>query len=146
MSTLSRRPATRSSPPRSASPTRPVFAGADKPLTRPHENAHWFHGKDGLGDRKYPAPKRKAEREGAVEAILRLSQAEPGLTLITLGPLTNIALALERDPGLAERIDRCVVMGGAPACEGNVTPAAEYNISVIRRRRRPCSARSSRSK
>ena len=56
----------------------PVFMGADKPLTRPHENAHWFHGKDGLGDRKYPAPKRKAEREGAVEAILRLTEAEPG--------------------------------------------------------------------
>ena len=108
----------------------PVFAGADKPLTRPHEHAHWFHGKDGLGDRKYPAPKRKAEREGRVEAILRLSQAEPGLTLITLGPLTNVALALERDPELAERIGRCVVMGGAPCCEGNVTPAAEYNIWV----------------
>ena len=108
----------------------PVFMGADKPLKRPHQNAHWFHGKDGLGDRKYPAPKRKAEREGAVEAILRLTKAEPGLTLITLGPLTNIALALERDPGLVERIDRCVVMGGAPSCEGNVTPAAEYNIWV----------------
>jgi purine nucleosidase len=108
----------------------PVFAGADKPLTRAHDHAHWFHGKDGLGDRGYPAPKRKVEREPAVEAILRLAQAEPGLTLVTLGPLTNIALALERDPKLAERIGRCVVMGGAPCCEGNVTPAAEYNIWV----------------
>src|SRR6185312_373087 len=97
---------------------------------RAHEHAHWFHGKDGLGDRGYPAPKRKAEREGAVEAILRLSMAEPGLTLVTLGPLTNIALALKRDPKLAERIGRCVIMGGAPCCEGNVTPAAEYNIWV----------------
>ena len=108
----------------------PVFAGADAPLDRAHEHAHWFHGRDGLGDRGYPAPKRRKEREGAVEAILRLSQAEPGLTLVTLGPLTNIALALERDPKLAGRIGRCVVMGGAPACEGNVTPAAEYNIWV----------------
>ena len=49
---------------------------------------------------------------------------------MTLGPLTNIALALARDPGFAERIGRCVVMGGAPCCEGNVTPAAEYNIWV----------------
>ena len=49
---------------------------------------------------------------------------------MTLGPLTNIALALKRDPELAERIGRCVVMGGAPCCEGNVTPAAEYNIWV----------------
>jgi purine nucleosidase len=108
----------------------PVFAGADAPLDRAHEHAHWFHGKDGLGDRGYPAPKRKPEREGAVEAILRLSLAEPGLTLVTLGPLTNIALALERDPKLAGRIGRCVVLGGAPSCEGNVTPAAEYNIWV----------------
>ena len=49
---------------------------------------------------------------------------------MTLGPLTNVALALERDRGLADRIGRCVVMGGAPCCEGNVTPAAEYNIWV----------------
>jgi purine nucleosidase len=108
----------------------PIFMGAKKPLRRAHEHAHWFHGRDGMGDRGYPAPKRKPEREGAVEAILRLSEAEPGLTLVTLGPLTNVALALEREPKLAERIGRCVVMGGAPNCEGNVTPAAEYNIWV----------------
>jgi purine nucleosidase len=108
----------------------PVFAGADKPLTRAHDHAHWFHGKDGLGDRGYAAPKRKAEREPAVDAIVRLAREEPGLTLVTLGPLTNIALALERDPKVAERTGRCVVMGGAPCCEGNVTPAAEYNIWV----------------
>src|SRR6202034_1842996 len=52
----------------------------------------------------------------------------PGLTLVTLGPLTNIALALARDPGFAANVGRCVVMAGAPCCEGNVTPAAEYNI------------------
>ena len=108
----------------------PVFAGAAEPLTRAHEHAHWFHGADGLGDHGYPAPKRKPEREHAVDAILRLADAEPGLTLVTLGPLTNIALALARDPSLAGRIGRCVVMGGAPCCEGNVTPAAEYNIWV----------------
>jgi inosine-uridine nucleoside N-ribohydrolase len=108
----------------------PVFAGADKPLNRAHDHAHWFHGKDGLGDRNYPAPKRKAEREPAIDAILRLAEAEPGLTLVTLGPLTNIALALKRDPQLPDRFGRCVVMGGAPCCEGNVTPAAEYNIWV----------------
>jgi purine nucleosidase len=108
----------------------PVFAGADQPLTRAHDHAHWFHGQDGLGDHGYPAPKRKSEREHGADAIVRLAQAEPGLTLVTLGPLTNIALALERDPKLVERIGRCVVMGGAPCCEGNVTPAAEYNIWV----------------
>jgi purine nucleosidase len=50
------------------------------------------------------------------------------LTLVTLGPLTNVALALARDPGIAKDIGRCVIMGGNPCCEGNVTPAAEYNI------------------
>ena len=108
----------------------PVFAGAGRPLTRALQDAHWFHGYDGLGDHAYPAPKRAPEREHAIEAIVRLAHAEPGLTLVTLGPLTNIALALARDPEIAAKIGRCVVMGGAPCCEGNVTPAAEFNIWV----------------
>jgi purine nucleosidase len=108
----------------------PVFKGAAAPLTRAHEDAHWFHGRDGFGDRNYPAPKRRPEKERAVEAIIRLCHAEPGLTLVTLGPLTNVALALAQDPSLVGKVERCVVMGGAPCCEGNVTPAAEYNIWV----------------
>jgi purine nucleosidase len=108
----------------------PVFKGAAAPLIRRHEDASWFHGRDGFGDRGYPPPRRAAERENAVDALVRLAAAEPGLTLVTLGPLTNIALALARDPGFARNIGRCVVMGGAPCCEGNVTPAAEYNIWV----------------
>jgi purine nucleosidase len=108
----------------------PVFKGAAAPLTRAHEDAHWFHGKDGLSDRNYPEARRKPENEHAVDAISRLCRAEPGLTLVTLGPLTNIALALARDPALAGKVGRCVVMSGAPCCEGNVTPAAEYNIWV----------------
>jgi purine nucleosidase len=108
----------------------PVFAGAEKPVNRAHDHAHWFHGKDGMSDRDFPRPARRPEREDAVDAIERLSHEKPGLTLVTLGPLTNVALALKRDPRLAERIGRCVVMGGAPCCEGNVTPAAEYNIWV----------------
>ena len=108
----------------------PVFVGAPAPLTRALEDAHWFHGRDGFGDHNYPAPTRSAQSEPAVEAICRLIDAEPGLTLVTLGPLTNIALALARDPSLPGKVGRCVVMGGAPCCEGNVTPAAEYNIWV----------------
>jgi purine nucleosidase len=108
----------------------PVFMGAAAPLMRPLQDASWFHGNDGLGDHGYPAPKRSREHRHAIEAIRSLAHAEPGLTLVTLGPLTNIALALEQDPGIAQRIGRCVVMGGAPCCEGNVTPAAEYNIWV----------------
>jgi purine nucleosidase len=108
----------------------PVFVGAAAPLNRPHLDAHWFHGRDGFGDRGYPEPKQQPEAEFAVEALVRLARKNPGLTLVTLGPLTNIAMALARDPGFAENVGRCVVMGGAPCCEGNATPAAEYNIWV----------------
>ena len=108
----------------------PVHLGAAAPLTRRWLDAHWFHGRDGLGDRNYPAPRRAPEREHAVDALIRHAAAAPGLTLVTLGPLTNIALALARDPGFAGNVGRCVVMGGAPCCEGNATPAAEYNIWV----------------
>lgn len=106
----------------------PVFMGAEKPLNRAHESAHWFHGRDGLGDRGYPAPRRAAEKQHAVDAIISTIEANPGLVLVTLGPLTNVAVALQRAPGIASKVSRCVIMGGAPCCEGNVTPAAEYNI------------------
>ena len=108
----------------------PVHVGAATPLLRRHEHAHWFHGRDGLSDRGYPAPRGQAQAMHAVDAIVAAAHAHPGLTLVTLGPLTNIALALARDPSLAGRVSRCVAMGGAPCCEGNVTPAAEYNIWV----------------
>jgi purine nucleosidase len=65
-----------------------------------------------------------------VDAIIATIHAHPGLSLVTLGPLTNVALALRQDPAIADLIGRCVVMGGNPCCEGNVTPAAEYNIWV----------------
>jgi purine nucleosidase len=106
----------------------PVFMGAEKPLNRVHQSAHWFHGRDGLGDRGYPAPKKAPEKQHAPEAIIATIEANPGLVLVTLGPLTNVALALQRNPGIAAKVGRSVVMGGAPCCEGNVTPAAEYNI------------------
>jgi len=108
----------------------PVHAGAEKPLLRDHQNATWFHGRDGLGDHNYPPPPRSAAKSHAVEAMIETIEANPGLVLVTLGPLTNVALALARNPGIATKVGRCVVMGGAPCCEGNVTPAAEYNIWV----------------
>jgi purine nucleosidase len=108
----------------------PVFAGAEKPLKRAHQSATWFHGRDGLGDHSYPEPRQKPEKLHAIDAIIEAIQANPGLVVVTLGPLTNLALALARKPALAAQVSRCVVMGGAPCCEGNVTPAAEYNIWV----------------
>jgi purine nucleosidase len=106
----------------------PVFTGKRKPLRRAHESADWFHGKDGLGDHGYPAPQRKPEKMAGWEAIIQLVEANPGLVMVTLGPLTNVAVALQKKPGIAKKVGRCVVMGGAPCCEGNVTPSAEYNI------------------
>ena len=106
----------------------PVFPGAEKPLQRAHVSAEWFHGVDGLGDHGYAAPRRAPEKQGAVDAIIETIESHPGLVLVTLGPLTNVALALRRKPGMAAKVSRCVVMGGAPCCEGNVTPAAEYNL------------------
>jgi purine nucleosidase len=108
----------------------PVFAGAAKPLQRLHQSATWFHGLDGLGDHGYPAPRQRAEKSHAVDAMIEAIEGNPGIVVVTLGPLTNVALALMRKPALATQVGRCVVMGGAPCCQGNVTPAAEYNIWV----------------
>ncbi|WP_158823643.1 nucleoside hydrolase [Granulicella sp. S156] len=108
----------------------PVFSGAAAPLIRPLEDASWFHGRDGLGDQGYQPKTRVPEDVLAVDAIVRTVEANPGIEIITLGPLTNLALALRRRPDLASSIGRCVVMGGAPCCEGNVTPSSEYNFWV----------------
>lgn len=108
----------------------PVYCGAEKPLLRRYQDATWFHGRDGLGDHDYPAPKRSAEKLHAVDAFIRTIQSNPGLVLVTLGPLTNVALAVSRCASIVSNVSRCVVMGGNPCCEGNVTPAAEYNLWV----------------
>ena len=126
----SRRPATRFIPSELCGADVPVYSGAAKPLLRRLGTADWFHGKDGLGDHGYAPSTRVAEPVHAVDAIIATVLASPGIEIITLGPLTNVALALAREPRIAANINRCVVMGGAPCCEGNVTPAAEFNIWV----------------
>jgi purine nucleosidase len=108
----------------------PVYQGAGKPLARRLLTAEWFHGRDGLGDHGYPAARRGIEKQHAVDAIISTIQSNPGILVVTLGPLTNIALALAQAPDLVRDVGRCVIMGGAPCCEGNVTPAAEYNMWV----------------
>lgn len=108
----------------------PVYLGATKPLQRDNHHAEWFHGEDGMGNMHYPSPRRRPESQPAVDAILDRVRAHPGLTLVTLGPLTNIALAVQRAPGFVRDVGRVVVMGGAACTVGNITPAAEYNIWV----------------
>jgi purine nucleosidase len=106
----------------------PVYEGAARPLEREPRNATFFHGQDGLGDRGYPPPIRPPAEGHAVRALVEGIRAHPGLVLVTLGPLTNLALALHEAPDIAAMVGRCVVMGGAACTVGNVTPAAEYNI------------------
>ena len=106
----------------------PVFMGADRPLVREPAHAQWFHGDDGFGNQNYPPATLRPRHGHAAEAIVRVIRDNPGVELVTLGPLTNVALALASDPTIAGGVKRCVVMGGNPCCEGNVTPAAEYNI------------------
>ncbi len=108
----------------------PVYSGAEKPLLRPYQDATWFHGRDGLGDHDYPEPQRSAEHMHAVDAIVQTIETTPDLVLVTLGPLTNVALAVSKSPSIVGKVSRCIVMGGNPCCEGNVTPAAEYNFWV----------------
>lgn len=108
----------------------PVFAGAAGPLVRAAADAAFVHGRDGFGDTGYRAPARRASDEPAALALLRLSHAHAGrLTLVAIGPLTNLALALRLDPTLPARIERLVVMGGAVTGRGNThLVPAEFNI------------------
>lgn len=108
----------------------PVFRGADRPLERDAVYADFFHGQDGLGDRNYPPPRGNPGDTHAVDVLIETLRSTPGIVLVTLGPLTNVALALQRTPEIVNNVDRCIVMGGAACTVGNVTPAAEYNLWV----------------
>jgi len=106
----------------------PVFLGAEAPLLRPVYHSWAFHGQDGMGNMNYPPPARAPEAGHAVDALIESIRSNPGLVLVTLGPLTNIALALKRAPDIIDHVDRCVVMGGVACTVGNVTPVAEFNV------------------
>ena len=108
----------------------PVFPGCPVPLVHPAEDAAYVHGQDGFGDTGYSPATRHAQDEHAALAILRLAREHEGrLLLVTLGPLTNLALALRLDPDLPARIGRLVVMGGAVTGQGNTSIPAEFNIA-----------------
>lgn len=111
-------------------PDVPVAAGATKPLARPLRDAAYAHGNNGMNGIELPDPPGLAPAATpAADLILDLSRRYPGeLTLCAIGPLTNVALALQKDPTLATRLDQILVMGGACFTHGNVTAAAEFNI------------------
>lgn len=107
----------------------PVYEGCARPLLRSVAYADWFHGPEGMGKLGRLHPKRPAAGSDAVNELIRRFGEAPGqITLVTLGPLTNIAAALTVEPRLAEWVKECYVMGGNANCVGNVTPAAEFNI------------------
>ncbi|GAA4622335.1 nucleoside hydrolase [Actinoallomurus vinaceus] len=107
----------------------PVYPGCARPLRRPPETAQHVHGADGMGDVGLPDPARSAQSAHAVERLLELARSRPGeLTLVTLGPLTNIAAALVRDRDLLRRFRHVYSMAGASDAQGNVSPVAEFNV------------------
>ncbi|TWD55596.1 purine nucleosidase [Agrobacterium vitis] len=110
----------------------PVYEGALKPLQRPQVTAEHVHGKTGLDGAEVDEPVMAVQAQNAVDFIIdTIRREEPGtVTLCTLGPQTNIALALQKAPDIAPRIKELVMMGGGCFEGGNITPAAEFNIYV----------------
>jgi inosine-uridine nucleoside N-ribohydrolase len=106
----------------------PVAVGADRPLRREPFVAEYVHGESGMDGPALPAPTTAPVAEHAVDFIARVvRESDEPVTLVPTGPLTNIGLFLARHPEAAARVERIVLMGGAIG-EGNVTPAAEFNI------------------
>ena len=108
----------------------PVAAGASHPLVRRLVTSGHVHGANGLGGVEFPEPKIKPVRETAPEIIRRIVRENPGeITIVAVGPLTNVALALRNDPELPGMIPQIAIMGGSLS-GGNITPAAEFNLYV----------------
>jgi purine nucleosidase len=109
-----------------------VFAGCDRPLAHTLVTAEHVHGKTGLDGPDLPEPTMSLQDQHGVDFIIETLRAEPSgtVTLCPLGPLTNIATALQKAPDIAEKVQEIVLMGGAYFEVGNITPAAEFNIYV----------------
>jgi purine nucleosidase len=106
-----------------------VHAGRDRPLVRPLDTAQFVHGADGMGGADLPEPSRGVTSNDAVGALLDIAANEPGRhDLVTLGPLTNIAAALERDAEFLTRFGHTYLMAGSPDGVGNVDALGEYNV------------------
>jgi inosine-uridine nucleoside N-ribohydrolase len=105
----------------------PVHAGAPRPLVREQWAAAYVHGESGLDGPELPDPETEPRKGHAIDFIAAQVEEHDGVVLVPVGPLTNIGLLLAKYPGIESRIARVVLMGGAIA-EGNVTPAAEFNV------------------
>ena len=106
----------------------PVYAGCDRPMVRDKVIAADIHGSTGLDGPVFPPLTKKLEPEHAVQFLIRsLLESEGDITVVTTGPMTNLAMAMRLEPRITEKIRRIVLMGGS-FTNGNVTPAAEFNI------------------
>ena len=109
----------------------PVALGREQPLVKPLETSTETHGPRGLGYAELPPARRALEHDEAAARIVDVARARPGeVILVTLGPLTNLAVALDREPSLPNLLAGWVLMGGAYRAPGNTTPTSEWNIHV----------------
>lgn len=107
----------------------PVHAGAAKPLSRPLESAQYVHGHDGMGDIGLDLTGRVPTSHDGIGAMIDAFRRDPGnIELVTLGPLTNVAVALRSEPLFGSWVKRCVAMAGTGILPGNVTPLSEFNV------------------
>jgi len=107
----------------------PVAQGSSLPLVQPLLASELVHGKSGIGNSKLPEPKNKPVADHAVDFLIEKTLAEPGeISIFPIGPLTNIAMAIRKEPKFSKSIKELVIMGGAIREGGNVTPLAEFNI------------------
>lgn len=111
-------------------PEVPVARGAEKPLLRPFTGDGWrVHGRNGLGGVEFPPPQGQPDPRRGAQFIVDMVMANPGeITLVPLGPLTNIAIAVSLEPRIAQNVKEVVLMGGAARAVGNVSAVAEANI------------------
>lgn len=109
----------------------PVYSGLAKPIARELFTSEFVHGSDGMGELGLTAPELRAEEMHAIDAIIEWASCYRGeLEMITLGPLTNLAVAVMREPRLTRWIKNVYIMGGAGLGPGNITPVAEFNFFV----------------
>ncbi len=111
----------------------PVYSGCEKPMMRSlyRLTGAIIHGEDGLGGPSIPAATQKPEKEHAVDFLIRaLRESSEKITIVAVGPLTNVAMAFVKAPDIKTKVEAIVIMGGAIIDPGNITSAAEFNIYV----------------